>query len=128
MTETLTATLKVLRRQIQVAFLADTAAPGSGWVDTMPSTGHCAIVAMLMRRMFGGEFVSAMPGGISHWFNRIELLGTSIDIDITGDQFGRPRVQVAPAGELYTGTRGRLEAHINEDTIRRFELFSSRIP
>lgn len=128
MIEVLTATFKTMRRMVQVAFLADTAAPNSGWVATMPSTGHCAIVAMLVQRTFGGEYVSASPGGVSHWFNRLHILDAYYDVDITGDQFGRPRVQVADAGTLYTGTIARLETHINEDTARRFELFASRLP
>lgn len=128
MIETLTDTFKTMRRKIQVAFLADTASPGSGWVPTMPSTGHCAIVSMLVQRTFGGEYMSAMPGGISHWFNRITTPVGAFDIDMTGDRFGRPRVQVAPTGELYAGTRIRMAGHLSAETIARFELFASRLP
>lgn len=116
----LTEMLTLFRRWVEPSFSAGTASPGSKWTDSCPSTGHCAVVSILVLRVFGGEYVSATVDGMSHWFNRLDWFGRAVDVDLTGDQFGRRPVQVADAGGLYPDTRVRLSVHINENTIDRY--------
>lgn len=111
--------LRAMRAALEAAFGDDTRAPGSTGTG---SAGHCAAVAVIVRRHFGGYFVSATVGGQSHWFNRID----GKDYDLTGDQFGRPPLQFFKAGELYTGTRVRDPGDCKAETVRRARLLAER--
>jgi hypothetical protein len=59
------------------------------------SAGQCGTVATIVRAMLGGELVSAEIDAQSHWFNRSYVAGDFFDVDLTGDQFGLPPVQLA---------------------------------
>ena len=50
-----------------------------------PLFGHCAGVAYLVRKEFGGDIVGARVNGEPHQWNRLE---SGIEVDLTGDQFG----------------------------------------
>lgn len=108
---------EALRGQLEAAFSPATAAPGTD--SAIPSAGHCAAVSHIFRSRLGGEYVSASVSGVSHWFNRVSVCGRVFDVDLTGDQFGRPPVQVAPAGELYEGARLRRSDELRQETIDR---------
>ena len=94
----------------RLIFSQETAAPNTHW--HVPSAGHCAVAAIVMQMLLGGELVSAHVADVSHWFNRID----GYDIDITGDQFGYSILQALPAGELYPETRVRMHIEVNEET------------
>jgi hypothetical protein len=113
-----------LRRQLAAAFSPKTAYGGS--VGLVPSHGHCAAVAAILLESLGGELVSASVGGISHWFNRFQIGGRQFDVDITGDQFGRAAVQMAPEGELYPGSRVRARSELDRDTLARAALLRAK--
>jgi hypothetical protein len=113
-----------LRWKLDRAFRPDTAAAGSH--GPTASAGHCAAVAYIVREMFRGAYVSASVDGQSHWFNRIETGDGVFDVDLTGDQFGRNAVQVAPSGTLYDGTRERAPSELRSETIARGELLAQR--
>jgi hypothetical protein len=116
--------LKLLRKRLEAAYRPDTAAPG--FHGSTPSTGQCAATSVIARELFGGDMVSAKVQGLSHWFNRFKVKEASFDADMTGDQFGRPVLQIAPQGDLYAGTRVRLPEHLNEETLRRARLLAQR--
>lgn len=85
-----------------------------------PSAGHCAVVAVLVRNIFGGDMVSTKIDGKSHWYNR---LPDGMYIDLTGDQFGRPDIQAAKYAPLYPDTVFRKESDVNEETrLRAIQL------
>lgn len=109
----LTDRLTALRARLDDGFALDTKSPGSP--AHPPSAGHCAAVAAVVRALHGGAYVSATVDGVSHWFNRID----GRDYDLTGDQFGRPAVQAAPAGELYPGARERRPEEMRDETVMR---------
>jgi hypothetical protein len=98
-----------------------------GWFNFTPSTGHCAVTAIVVRALFGGDFLSASVSGVSHWFNSIPLDGALYDVDITGDQFGRPRVQIQLAGLMYGPTRVRGVDEIRPETWARHTLLVARL-
>jgi len=81
---------------------------------------------VIARELLGGEMVSAKVQGLSHWFNRFRVKEALFDADITGDQFGRPVLQIAPEGELYADTRVRRPEHLNEETLKRARLLAER--
>lgn len=73
--------------------------------------------------MFGGELVSSNVKGYSHWFNRID----GYDIDLTGDQFGMPAVQMREAETLHSHSRIRTLSDVNTETWERTLLLSERL-
>jgi hypothetical protein len=74
----------------------------------------------------GYSAVSANVNGISHWFNRIQADDQLLDIDLTGDQFGYPAVQIKPAEELYPQTRERSPDELNDETLHRAAVLARR--
>jgi len=107
---------KRLRLRLEPAFGPETSSDDS---TTTPSSGHCAAVSAIVYAQYGGAFVSAKVHNHSHWFNRLRVGGQWIDVDITGDQFGRPSVQAGPQGSLYEGSRLRQPSELNDETRRR---------
>lgn len=113
-----------LRGQLEAAFSPETALEGEA--GAVPSAGHCAAVAVIVRNRLGGSLVSAIVEGSSHWFNRIRVGAISVDVDITGDQFGRPAVQTGVEGSLYQGSRVRRSDEVREETLTRAALLARR--
>lgn len=125
----LLASAAELRARLEPHFSEETAA--SGYSRTSPSAGHCAAVAAIVASgaqpgLEEATCVSATVEGGSHWFNRLTRAGESFDVDLTGDQFGRPAIQVARAGTLYSGTRERRTDELNEETRSRAALLAER--
>jgi hypothetical protein len=113
-----------IRSALEPVFSADTAVPGSS--GCVPSAGHCAAVAALVRRRLGGWLVSAVVGNESHWFNRVRAGNRLIDLDLAGDQFGRAPIQIATCGHLYKGTRVRRPHELLPETLARAERLEKR--
>lgn len=108
-----------LRAVLEAAFSPDTAAPGTPSSAGPPSRGHCAVVSAIVWDRFGGELLSAMVQGESHWFNRLNVGGCVVDIDLTGDQFGLQAIRCGDPGSLWPGTRTRNPRELREETVRR---------
>jgi hypothetical protein len=106
-----------LRRRLETEFRPDTAAPG--FQPATPAAGQCAAVATIVNELLGGDLVSASVQGHSHWFNQIRVDDGTIEIDLTGDQFGLPPVQVARPWSLYPGARLRDFSELHAETIFR---------
>lgn len=117
--------LRDIRALLESGFSPETAFGATRGIAL--SAGQCAAAAKVVRDLIGGEYVSARVAGQSHWFNRIVVNGLVIDVDLTGDQFGRPSVQIAPAGALYEDTRDRQPQEMNEETIARADRLAARI-
>ncbi|GIV86045.1 MAG: hypothetical protein KatS3mg054_0074 [Chloroflexus sp.] len=115
-----------LRHALEKAFAPDTAVPGTASEGRPPSAGHCAAVSYLVWRELGGEMVSAMVQGQSHWFNRLRIGNVIVDVDLTGDQFGFAPISIAMAGKLYPGTRVRNYSDLKPETIQRAETLAGR--
>jgi hypothetical protein len=109
--------LHSVREALQKVFSSDTSFPGTAYI--CPSAGQCAAVAAIIYKEFGGNLVSAKVGNESHWFNRIPIRDKWFDIDLTGDQFGRPPIQVVVAGTLYPRTKLRHPDELNQETLER---------
>lgn len=113
-----------LRDALDKHFAEDTA-HSKKW-GAVRSTGHCAVVALIVNKIYGGELVSCtMPTG-SHWFNRISDGSELHDVDLTGDQFGLNPVQVAVPDTLYKATRVRRLEEIAPETFKRATLLATR--
>lgn len=112
-----------LRAQLENVFSSATA--WNGQQSDVPSSGHCAAAAAIVWERLGGSLVSAKVNGISHWFNRIQLGDQFLDVDITGDQFGYPAIQIKSVEELYPYTRERSSDELNDETLRRAGLLEA---
>lgn len=122
--DALRETLESTRKQIDRAFRPDTAA--KGFRGSTASTGHCAAVATIVYVLFGGEMVSTEVDGHGHWLNRISLGNRLLDVDLTGDQFGRPALQMEEAGQLYPNVRVRRPSELTDETLQRARLVAER--
>ena len=87
--------LQPLREALEDVFACDTAY-GDCKPDR-PSAGHCFLASMMVQDLFGGQIIAGQVNLIPHYWVRVN----GIDVDITGDQFYKPRVQ-AKKGPLYT--------------------------
>lgn len=116
--------LTALRKRLEAAFRPDTASPG--FPPGTSSSGHCAAVTAIVYELLGGEMISTRIESYSHWLNRLKLEGRLVDVDLTGDQFGRPPIQIGAAGELYPGTRVRTPEDLNDETLGRAMLLAKR--
>lgn len=128
--------LEGLRAQLDPVFAEDTAYPGS-WNPLIPAQGHCAVVALVVQRIYGGYLASTLakhPGSedtISHWFN-VQISdpadeGAWVDADLTGDQFGLAKVRVGKDRSVWPKYTIRQATGVSEETWQRFELFWSRL-
>jgi hypothetical protein len=111
------ALLVQLRRSLSAHFATDTAYPGTQ--SPVPSAGHCAVVAAIVALTIGGQLARTTLHGLSHWMNRVRHDNQLWDIDLTGDQFGLPTIQVAHAGKLYPDGMVQDIASLNVETLQR---------
>ena len=118
------ALLKDIRRCLEGHFQQDTAYPGTQ--SQVASAGHCAIVSAITALTVGGTLASTKFNGVSHWFNRLFDGQQWWDIDLTGDQFGLPAIQVTPAGKLYSATAVQPLAALNSETLQRALVLAGR--
>jgi len=116
--------LAKLRRRLERHFLPDTAYPGTK--SPIPSAGHCAIVSAITQLKLGGGLASATVNGESHWFNRLSDGSQLWDVDLTGDQFGLPSVQIEPAGKLYPDAVSQSFDALNVETLERARRLATR--
>lgn len=120
----LTNRLTELRVALEPAFSPETALGGAP--GAVPSAGQCAAVAAIVNWLYGGGLVSANHSGQSHWFNRFNVDGRLVDIDITGDQFGLKAIRAEAADHLFSGTRVRRQEELNAETRSRAKLLAER--
>jgi hypothetical protein len=113
-----------LRARLDKSFSPDTAL--NGLQSDVPSAGHCAAAAAIVWKALGGSLVGTSIDGSSHWFNRIQVDDQLLDLDLTGDQFGYPAIQIKPAEELYPYTRERSPDELNDETLHRTALLARR--
>lgn len=121
------ARLQPLRHALEDVFACDTAY-GDCKPDH-PSAGHCFLASMMVQDLLGGEIMSGQVGLIPHYWVRVN----GIDVDITGDQFDKPKVQ-AKKGVLYRGgsvfqraPRERLMQGGNRKVMKLYDRLRKRV-
>lgn len=119
--------LQPLRHALEDVFACDTAY-GDCKPDH-PSAGHCFLASMMVQDLLGGEIMSGQIGRIPHYWVRVN----GIDVDITGDQFDKPKVQ-AKKGVLYRGgsvfqraPRERLMQGGNRKVMKLYDRLRKRV-
>lgn len=100
--------LRIFDRHLKKSLSRDTSIDPSVWTESNPTSGQCAIAALVVQHFFGGEIVEAdippeyqeMTWFSSHLWNRIE----GQDLDFTRDQFP-PNF---PYNDLISGRLGEI--------------------
>ncbi|MEY4745217.1 MAG: hypothetical protein RL272_1162 [Candidatus Parcubacteria bacterium] len=119
-------TLYALLRQ---AWGRDTASPScqEGWESKHPSTGQCAVTALVVQDMCGGDIVRMDLGPLgSHYLNRLPNGEGSTDYDLTWVQFpsGTLRTAAALADRAVMLESARAATYRTRD---RYELLKERV-
>lgn len=96
----------------------DTAVDASAWSADRPSTGQCAVTALLIQELFGGSILRGELRGMSHYWN---WLPSGEELDLTRSQFDVFEMHGSPQ------ERAREELLSNRATRVRYELLKSRI-
>lgn len=113
--------MRILRWALKQSWTEETKHPST--TSDIPSAGQCVVTAVFIYFAFGGELVSAIVNGESHWFNRFYIGADEYDVDLTGDQFGFKPIQIKEAGLLYGNSRVRRIGEVNMETLLRAYKF-----
>lgn len=111
------------------AWSRDTASPAcqDGWEKKHPSTGQCAVTALVIQDMCGGDIVRMDLGPLgSHYLNRMPNGEGYTDYDLTWSQFPSEtrRVVAAPADRAAMLESARATLYRTPD---RYELLKGRV-
>lgn len=111
--------LDKLLRAIRESWTRETSVSPEDWSRNMPSTGQCAVTALVLQNFLEGSIkrCDIESGGSHYWI----LLGDGEEIDITSDQFGGDEVRL---GGLII-RREKLLA--NTDTTSRYEILRGAV-
>ena len=117
MTRTYEPTLSSsLRQTLEQAWTAETSSDPGNWSPHNPAWGQCAVTALVIQDLFGGDLLRCKINGISHYWNR---LPSGVEIDLTRDQFRELRETTPPE------PRTREFVLSFPDTVKRYELLKS---
>lgn len=75
-----------IKNRLNKIFSEDTCYPGCHWTSEKPSTGHCAITALIVQEELGGKIAKVRMDRSHHYFN---VINDEI-VDLTADQFDKP--------------------------------------
>jgi hypothetical protein len=102
---------------IRSAWTAATSAD-ENWTPDNPALGQCAVTALIIQDLLGGQLLRGMFGDVSHYWN---LLPDGTQVDATRDQF--------PEGsEIVTdGVRPRAYVLSFEPTRLRYEALRAAV-
>jgi len=81
---TRTLTARLAARLLRV-WSKDTSSDPENWSPSNPAWGQCAVTALVVQDLLGGELLRCTVGHISHYWNR---LPSGEEVDLTCDQFG----------------------------------------
>lgn len=107
--------MKLLRKQLEKLWDAETAYQRK-WTSQRPSTGQCAVTALLAQDLVGGDLRNVRVNEVSHYF--VAISGQIIDL--TADQF-----EITPVYDLSHSVE-RAELLSNLDTEQRYRTLRER--
>jgi len=104
---------------IRMAWDSTTSSDPEGWTEANPAHGQCAVTALVIQDMCGGELLRGKVGAVSHYWN---LLPDGSEVDIT-------YVQFPPGSPLIVGRETRSREYVLSfpDTLRRYERMRERV-
>jgi len=105
-----------LTRAVREAWSRATAAPGQ-WDPALPAAGQCAVTALVVQDLLGGDLLRATIAGRSHYWNRV----AGADVDLTREQFRSFDLDGPPE------RRDRAYVLSFADTAARYALLRARV-
>jgi hypothetical protein len=107
--------LMALPAVFQECWRRETSYDPEKWSPENPTHGQCAITALVIQDLLGGDLLKGKVNGADHYWNR---LPDSSEFDLTRDQFGAA-VSVASPERV-----SRQYVLSFENTVRRYEQLS----
>jgi hypothetical protein len=116
--------LSELEKALKASWNIDTS---QSYLPERPSSGQCAVTALVIQDYFGGEIVrthAMLPNGKleSHYFNRIN----GEDIDLTKGQFPTGTI-IKKGSDTINGSTIREYALSFPDTVKRYNTLKERV-
>lgn len=88
-----TKLVRALPAVFQECWRRETSYEPAKWSPENPTHGQCAITALVVQDLLGGDLLRAKVNGAEHYWNR---LPDSSELDLTRDQFGSAPTATAP--------------------------------
>src|SRR5258708_53300 len=85
--------MRTLPAVFQECWSRDTSYDPEKWTPENPTHGQCAITALIIQDLLGGDLLRAKVNDADHYWNR---LPDSRELDLTRDQFGSGLTITAP--------------------------------
>jgi hypothetical protein len=107
--------MRALPAMFQECWSRETSYDPEKWTPENPTHGQCAITALVIQDLLGGDLLRAKVNGAEHYWNR---LPDSRELDLTRNQFGSALTITAP-------DRVSREYVLSfSNTLRRYEQLS----
>ena len=100
------------------AWSRDTSGDSENWDEHNPSLGQCAVSALIIQDLLGGDLVRSEVNGCSHYWNK---LPNGQQIDVTLQQFG----EVWARGEIKIRDREYVLSF--PETAKRYERLRRKL-
>ena len=110
--------MRGLEDELKQAWCRETSARPDTWTPSNPAWGQCAITALVVQDMLGGELLRGQWEGTSHYWNR---LPSGLEVDLTRGQF------LNPPNPAEVEERSREYVLSWPDTVRRYNLLKERM-
>ena len=109
----------------------ETSADPDNWTPENPLHGHCAVVALLVQKNFGGQLLRASLLEVkgyeqmsSHYWN---FLPNGAEVDLTASQFKGNDRELIPDGKTTKRvSHGQAEIPITRESLLAYELTRTR--
>lgn len=109
-----------MRYLLERSWTRFTSADIENWTPSRPSTGQCAVSALIVQEHMGGRIMRApLRGGGSHYWN---VLADGRELDVTADQFDNATPPISDEPEERTS----YDLLANEHTAARWRLLRDR--
>lgn len=109
---------------IRAAWCRETSADPEGWTPENPAWGQCAVTALLVQELFGGDLIRVEVASGSHYYNKLDD-GTVLDL--TGEQFGDNWSMLDRDDYPLDEYRDRAYVLSYPDTLRRYQRLRSLV-
>lgn len=109
--------VKRLGKVLMDAFCAETAKSGYAWSPDNRTAGQCAVCALFVQNLLGGDIYKVKVGKRTHYFNLIE----GVVVDFTAEQFDKG---IDYANGVLCDRKKMLRT---EDTAKRYLLLCEKV-
>lgn len=109
----------LLRPLLEQAWSSETSVDSAGWSEENPAWGQCAVTALVVQDLYGGDLLRCKIRGVSHYLNR---LASGQEVDLTRDQFG---AEQSPATVPELRTREFVLSF--PETVARYSVLKARV-